>query len=993
MPSSQPHSQGRKKGFDKMLRAYVPTEGSEHPSKRPFSAHMFGPDTSANNKNRFKIKRNSFSKRSFNDNSQTEIGYGNDLEPKYTNKDKENKQRPVSSMSKRYGTPNSFTREQLKAKGLDPYLKTQVKKGQEKIMEQIFEGKNPFRPKNKSKPKTKNSKSKTKIERKNLSVKRNILKPNPKQTAARALKSENNLTQKKNALKVFNMRRGNLINQGTSTPHSLINLKDSCDKNVAVDYEEFGEYEGVFCIKPEGISLRGVKKSGDGTEDGQTEKYVASYLSVNDKAVSAKTSGGNSFKNTLGHDKDTNAETQITVPHDLKELADGRIEESSTVANTKVGKSSLDEISRTSHFQKSKKKPRKPGKNIEAFESDPKSLKDASDAKQRDNEETGVDYIKKILAKQIEIAEAGKEISRSHQDDKSDDRRVHVPPIDEPATDQRPFETPEKAQLNDGEPIPTMVFKTPQNGNPNETAGEENPSPSSRTATYPLAAIPALDSIPPEKIVKAEQPNHSSHIMVLDPLNITMSHSQATEERGLAQGTSIHHITGGRAKIQANNKERKDVPNPADIKLYNNASIRRICFLGRVNPKVKKHSQEDYLSNLYTDTENHGYRSMDKMKVNTTPKYPDMRTILLCYSRAVSRLIRLHFRPASITLMQSQQNKVFGDKVEVDGKPYLLLTVLIAQPTSALTSKKSIKMSDATIRKNPSDSTTPQKLDRWRSQMANLTEKAIEETEIQLELSGRLERLDSNTLGIECLETNQKLIKDEIDTLRLRSQFEEVFDDRKFDNSFLEIPKEEEILGFLTNLMISAKIVKQIMVISFVLLERLLYRTSSDLTPRNWRFAIVSCFTLASKAWDDDSYGIPEFSKILPSYEPQLLNKLEGLCLDLLDFDLSVPLDTYTRYYFYLFSFTNSDKSITPGKTFSELQLLNKQKPLKADDKPSKPPQDHVKPPLASELSPQELKRHHFKHPLASSLILSHLQPVVDFPERTLSPAELHNHL
>jgi len=104
------------------------------------------------------------------------------------------------------------------------------------------------------------------------------------------------------------------------------------------------------------------------------------------------------------------------------------------------------------------------------------------------------------------------------------------------------------------------------------------------------------------------------------------------------------------------------------------------------------------------------------------------------------------------------------------------------------------------------------------------------------------------------------------------------------------------------------------------------------ITVRNWRPIVIASILTASKVWDDLSSWNIEFSNLLPLLSLPSINKLEGIYLQSLQYDLYISSSEYARYYFALRSVKSTKtqhiaryylntKSATKRKTSTGLEL------------------------------------------------------------------------
>ncbi len=89
-------------------------------------------------------------------------------------------------------------------------------------------------------------------------------------------------------------------------------------------------------------------------------------------------------------------------------------------------------------------------------------------------------------------------------------------------------------------------------------------------------------------------------------------------------------------------------------------------------------------------------------------------------------------------------------------------------------------------------------------------------------------------------------------------------------------------------------------ILALVYINRINTRNQLSLTMLNWRGLWVSAMILAQKVWDDVPLKTSSFASILPGVTKDTLRQLEMRAFNLLDYNTSVKLSVYAKYYFEL---------------------------------------------------------------------------------------------
>lgn len=148
-------------------------------------------------------------------------------------------------------------------------------------------------------------------------------------------------------------------------------------------------------------------------------------------------------------------------------------------------------------------------------------------------------------------------------------------------------------------------------------------------------------------------------------------------------------------------------------------------------------------------------------------------------------------------------------------------------------------------------------------------------------------------------------------TLTLIPRLEETFlepDRASYSSS------EVDIYNFTKNVLIRAKMEKEIPVVVLVYLDRWEGKTGLKMTNLTWKRVLFTLMMLASKIWDDDSYENKHFAQAFSIYSLEEINAMESAFLTMLDFELNVRGGEYARAYFLLRTFFDAKNRSFPLK-------------------------------------------------------------------------------
>lgn len=92
------------------------------------------------------------------------------------------------------------------------------------------------------------------------------------------------------------------------------------------------------------------------------------------------------------------------------------------------------------------------------------------------------------------------------------------------------------------------------------------------------------------------------------------------------------------------------------------------------------------------------------------------------------------------------------------------------------------------------------------------------------------------------------------------------------------------------------------LIVALMLLERALFAEESclELTLYSWRPCVLAALVVASKTWYDEAISISDFRTVLPDFDLGHIGKLESSFLGALEFNATVSVPMYAKYFFAL---------------------------------------------------------------------------------------------
>lgn len=154
-----------------------------------------------------------------------------------------------------------------------------------------------------------------------------------------------------------------------------------------------------------------------------------------------------------------------------------------------------------------------------------------------------------------------------------------------------------------------------------------------------------------------------------------------------------------------------------------------------------------------------------------------------------------------------------------------------------------------------------------------------------------------------------------IKQLKAKQIFDRIFNDHE---AKLYVPEIDEIEQFCQNIILMAKMEKEIAIICLVYLEKIMVKMGIFVTPFNWRRLVLISMILGSKIWDDESFENDNFATVFSKYSTEDINEMERMFIERIDYDLEIPTAEYTKYYIILRRFARREKR---GKNLRALDV------------------------------------------------------------------------
>ena len=131
----------------------------------------------------------------------------------------------------------------------------------------------------------------------------------------------------------------------------------------------------------------------------------------------------------------------------------------------------------------------------------------------------------------------------------------------------------------------------------------------------------------------------------------------------------------------------------------------------------------------------------------------------------------------------------------------------------------------------------------------------------------------------------------------------EIFDEdfnylimRIAERRYIPTPEPQTIFDFMADIIILTKMEKEVIILSLIYIERLIFNTGLLLNSRNWRRILLTAMIIASKIWDDNSFENSHFSQVFANLGVGEINTLERIFLELINYKVYVKQSEYFKY-------------------------------------------------------------------------------------------------
>ena len=117
-----------------------------------------------------------------------------------------------------------------------------------------------------------------------------------------------------------------------------------------------------------------------------------------------------------------------------------------------------------------------------------------------------------------------------------------------------------------------------------------------------------------------------------------------------------------------------------------------------------------------------------------------------------------------------------------------------------------------------------------------------------------------------------------------------------YERRYIPNPEPQTIFDFMADIIILTKMEKEVIILSLIYIERLIFNTGLLINSRNWRRILLTSMIIASKIWDDNSFENTHFSQVFANLGVGEINTLERIFLELINYKVFVKQSEYFKY-------------------------------------------------------------------------------------------------
>ncbi|KAL0246388.1 hypothetical protein GEMRC1_007600 [Eukaryota sp. GEM-RC1] len=132
-------------------------------------------------------------------------------------------------------------------------------------------------------------------------------------------------------------------------------------------------------------------------------------------------------------------------------------------------------------------------------------------------------------------------------------------------------------------------------------------------------------------------------------------------------------------------------------------------------------------------------------------------------------------------------------------------------------------------------------------------------------------------------------------------------------------PGAKDLYRFLYSFAYRTRMTHEPAVAMLAYIDRLIERTGLVLSSKNWKKILFTAVLCSQKCWEDESFYNSDYNKLYPELTIAEVNDLERSFLALIDFDLSISPELYSKYQKHLQLLYNNELDLMDASPYSPM--------------------------------------------------------------------------
>ena len=120
------------------------------------------------------------------------------------------------------------------------------------------------------------------------------------------------------------------------------------------------------------------------------------------------------------------------------------------------------------------------------------------------------------------------------------------------------------------------------------------------------------------------------------------------------------------------------------------------------------------------------------------------------------------------------------------------------------------------------------------------------------------------------------------------------------ERRYIPPPDPQTIFDFMADIIILTKMEREVIILSLIYIERLIFNTGILITSRNWRRILLTSMIISSRIWDDNSFENSHYSQVFANLGVSEINTLERIFLELINYFIYINFYLNINYLKYI---------------------------------------------------------------------------------------------